>query len=187
MYFALEKIEVLVHLSAMFLIGSFNGYLYNWHNVQIVEYYLIPWALYLISTGLFFLHMPEGKEYPDMPGRKDLAQLTLWSGALLMFVPPLFMSLVKSFPHAWIIFISAPIFVVLGIQQRVKSLLFMASLVIISESLLQIYEPISSLPKWVSLGGVGLGLISSAVVFEKNRNKVIELTKNAIQIVKEWN
>lgn len=186
LYFVLERKEMFVHLSIVFLIGSINFYTYFWHHVQIQELYISPWALYLMILGLIYLRLADKPEFENLPSRLELAQLALWTGAVLMFAPPVLLSVGESFPHAWIIFISAPVIVVLGIQNRVKSFVFCAGTTIVLEGIIQIGEPLLSLPRWVSLGGLGMGLISSAVLFERNRNKVVELTKNTVQLIKEW-
>jgi hypothetical protein len=153
-------------------------------DVQFVEWYSVPIGIYIIANGYFYqLRHPEN----EVLNLSNLTGLLIVCGSStlgFMFT----YDVPASQLHAVFAAISATVFLVAGFFGRIKLFFFGGILFLGWNALYQSWDYIYALPKWVTIGTLGVVLLISGIYLERRRKQFLDFLRNTKKVLmEEWN
>ncbi|MCK4777509.1 MAG: hypothetical protein KAS39_03970, partial [Actinomycetia bacterium] len=178
----LFKQEIVIYLGYFFFLAAYLTKIIDL-NVNFIEWYSLPIGIYLISMGYYYLKKNPGTEliqFSNLTGILIVCGSSTYSYMVTPEAPAMQL-------HALYAALTAIIFLLIGVLLRVKTFFFGGIIFLTWNAVYQSWEFVYALPKWVTIGGVGLILIISGIYLEIRRDYFIELSKNLKKsFIEDW-
>lgn len=143
-------------------------------EVSFIEWYSIPIGIYMISMGYL---------YRNRNPRSHINTFSNLIGMLIILGSSTFAFMLiyespESQLHALFSALCAIMFLVAGAMIRTKVFFFGGILFLVWNALYQSWDFLYALPKWSTIGTLGLISIIAAVYLEQNREKFLDFSRN---------
>jgi hypothetical protein len=152
-------------------------------EVAFIEWYSVPIGAYLITMGYMF--KAKHQEY-------EVTSLSNTLGSLIILGAPTlaYMTIVKAPDvqiHALIAAVFAVIALAAGLMARNKVFFFSGILFLAWNAVYQSWEYVYALPKWITIGLLGLILITSGIYLERRREQFTQMLRDIKdRMISEW-
>jgi len=151
-------------------------------RVSIHEWYSVPIGVYVLSMG--YLHERSHPESGTTALSNPLGLLIVLGASTIAFMST---TGVEAQLHAILGGLLSLAFLLAGAILRTKAFFFGGVLFLAWNALYQSWDFLYALPKWVTIGGLGLALLLSAIYMERRRERVLELFSDAKKtFVENW-
>lgn len=174
--------EILTYGGFLFFLAAYVVKLFNL-DVTMIEWYSVPIALYVLAMG----HVHE-RAHP----RQRVTAVSNPIGTLIMLGAPTlaFMATAQGPTaqlHATAAGVLSILFIAGGIVGRNKVFFFGGILFLAWDALYQSWEYLYALPKWATIGTLGLAMLVAAIYLERRREHVLDLARRARKtLTEEW-
>ncbi len=174
--------EILTYGGFLFFLAAYVVKLLNL-DVTLIEWYSVPIALYVLAMG--YVHE---RDHP----RQKVTSVSNPIGTLIMLGAPMLASMTTAQAptaqlHAAAAAALSILFIAAGIVGRVRVFFFGGALFLAWDALYQSWEYLYALPKWATIGTVGLLMLVVAIYLERRREYVLDLARRARKtLTEEW-
>jgi len=174
--------EILTYAGFLFFLGAYILKLFNL-DVTMIEWYSVPIALYVLAMG--YVHE---RDHP----KQKVTGVSNPIGTLIMLGAPILASMTTAQAptaqlHAAAAAALSILFVAAGIVGRVRVFFFGGTLFLAWDALYQSWEYLYALPKWATIGTIGLLMLVVAIYLERRREHVLDLARRAKKtLTEEW-
>lgn len=152
-------------------------------DVAMIEWYSVPIALYILAMGYVY-----ERAHP----KQRVTAVSNPLGMLIMLGAPTlaFMGTAQAPTaqlHAIVAGVLSILFIAGGVVGRVKAFFFGGVLFLAWDALYQSWEFLYALPKWATIGTLGLLLLVVAIYLERRREQVLDLARRAREtLAEDW-
>ncbi len=172
-----ERTEWLGYLGVGMLEAAWAIFLLKRLEVRELQAYAIPAGIYLLAVAA----VERGK------GRRAFAQVVDLAGLALLFGSALLQSLgPDGFPYAVLLAVESLLIAWSGALQRLRRHFFGGLGVLVLDVIIQAVDPLLSLNKTVLFLSLGAVLVATAVLAERNRERIMRTTREWRTRLEAW-
>jgi len=151
-------------------------------DVDLVEWYSIPIGVYVLVMGYLYQ-----KAHPTT----STTQASNPLGFLIIVGAPTIAFMATTSPtsqlHAIAAAVLCLIFIAVGVMARIRVFFFGGVAFLAWDALYQSWEYLYALPKWATIGAIGLVMLVAAIYLERRREHVLDLARRARRtLTEEW-
>lgn len=174
--------EIVVYLGYLFFLIAYIIKIIEL-DVSFIEWYSVPIGIYIIAMGYLLQ-----KRHPEIKiiGISDLVGMMS-----ICCAPTIAFMVTTAAPdaqlHALFAALLALVFLAVGVIGRTKLFFFGGILFLAWNATYQGWEFVYALPKWVTIGALGLVLVVSGIYLERRREEFLAWMKSTKDtLIKDW-
>jgi len=180
-YGVLALIVSMVHYEGRFkqvgstlLLISYELFLWS-QNVRLTEAYSVPAGMYLLVCGYF------------VSGNRDLRNVLYGAAQVVLYLPSFSKAVNETWEmHGVFLGVESLALMLFGIHQRNKCLTFGSLFVLLGNGVVQSFQFLTAIPRWLYLALGGTTLVGLGGLFEFQREKLVAARNQMSQAFEGW-
>lgn len=174
--------ETVVYLGYLFFLIAYIIKIVDL-DVNFIEWYSVPIGIYVIAMG--YLLQKRHPEIKILAISNFAGMMSICGSSTVAFMVATETPAAQL--HALFAALLALVFLAVGVVGRTKLFFFGGILFLAWNAIYQSWEFIYALPKWVTIGLLGLVLVASGIYLERRREQFLEWMRSAKEaMIKEW-